>query len=290
MQPKSLSRNPDTPDIRNNLIIVRGAGDLATGTISRLVHAGFDVLALETDSPSAIRRNVSFCEAVYTGAQKVEDLTCHLAGSINEAEELLEKEHLALLVDPEGKSISYFQPLAVVDAILAKKNLGTNINMADTVIALGPGFEAGKDCDYVIETCRGHNLGRVITSGPAIPDTGVPGKIAGFDKERVIHSPAAGVFRQTCQITDLVNKNQVIGYVIDPDTGTHTPVPASLDGILRGVIRDGYPVFAGMKIADIDPRKDELANCFTISDKARAIGGGVLEAVLRGKNHYDIRG
>lgn len=261
-----------------DLIIVRGGGDLATGTIYKLKKCGFQVLILEVSSPSAIRRNVAFCEAVYQGKQTVEDMTCYRAESLRQAEEMLDQGKLAVLVDPAGESIGRLRPLTVVDAILAKKNLGTHREMAPITVALGPGFVAGSDVDAVIETKRGHNLGRVLWEGSAAPNTGIPGIIAGYGKERVIHCPAGGILRNVKSITDTVCKGEVIA-VVETESGT-VPVRASLDGILRGLIRDGYPVSAGFKIADIDPRADEYDNCFTISDKARCIAGGVLEAIL----------
>ena len=176
--------------------------------------------------------------------------------------------------DVNGKHIRELEPEAVIDAILAKKNLGTSRDMAPLTVGLGPGFTAGEDVDYVIETMRGHNLGRIIKKGSALPNTGVPGLIAGIGKERVIHSPAAGNMKNICQIADLVEKDQVIAMVGD------TPVKATISGVIRGLIRDGYPVFEGMKIADIDPRAEQKKNCFTISDKARCIAGGVLEVLL----------
>ena len=261
-----------------NLIIVRGGGDLATGTIYKLCQCGFPVLVLETENPSAIRRNVAFSEAVYQAAQTVEGTTCTLASSESEAEELLKMGKLTMLVDPDGESIPHFHPLAVVDAILAKKNLGTRRNMAPITVALGPGFTAGVDVDAVVETKRGHNLGRVLYSGTAAPNTGIPGIIGGFGKERVIHSPSAGILRNVAKITDTVEKGQTIA-LVETEQGV-VPVHATLTGLLRGLIRDGYPVSRGLKIADIDPRTEEYDNCFTISDKARCIAGGVLEAVL----------
>ena len=183
-----------------------------------------------------------------------------------------------MLVGPAGTAIDYFTPLAVVDAILAKKNLSTHRDMAPITVALGPGFTAGVDVDAVVETKRGHNLGKVLYSGSAAPNTGIPGIIGGYGKERVIHSPAAGILRKAAKITDTVEKGQVIAYV-ETENGKIS-VYATLTGLLRGLIRDGYPVSQGFKIADIDPRLDEYSNCFTISDKARCIAGGVLEAVL----------
>ena len=196
-----------------DLIIVRGGGDLATGTIYKLKKSGFQVLILEVPNPSAIRRNVAFCEAVYQGSQTVEDMTCHLAVSLEQAKELLAEGKLVVLVDPLGESIPKLKPMAVVDGILAKKNLGTNQEMAPITVALGPGFTAGEDVDAVIETKRGHNLGRVLWEGMAAPNTGIPGIIGGYGKERVIHSPAKGILRNVKKITDTVFKGEVIAVV-----------------------------------------------------------------------------
>ena len=270
----------------HDLIIVRGGGDLATGTIYKLKKCGFPLLILETDRPSAIRRNVAFCEAVYQGSWQVEDMTCQLAASLEEAKLLLAEGKLPLLVDPAGSAIRELKPLAVVDAILAKKNLGTHRQMAPITVGLGPGFIAGVDVDAVIETNRGHDLGRVLWEGSAAPNTGIPGIIAGYGRERVIHCPAQGILRTVKSITDPVFKDDIIAYV-ETSEGP-VPVKATLEGILRGLIRDGHPVKKGLKIADIDPRKDELGNCFTISDKARCIAGGVLEAILQRKQELGL--
>jgi xanthine dehydrogenase accessory factor len=269
-----------------NLIIVRGGGDLATGTIYKLKKSGFPILILEVATPSAIRRNVAFCEAVYQGTQTVEDMTCYLAASQEQAEQFLSEGKLTVLVDPVGESIIKLKPLAVVDAILAKRNLGTHKEMAPITVALGPGFTAGEDVDAVIETKRGHNLGRVLWTGNAAPNTGIPGIIGGYGKERVIHCPATGILRNVKKITDTVSKGDTIALVETADGSV--PVKATLDGILRGLIRDGYPVTVGFKMADIDPRADELDNCFTISDKARCIAGGVLEAILQRKGELNL--
>ncbi len=269
-----------------DLIIVRGGGDLATGSVYKLKKSGFPVLILEVPDPSAIRRNVAFCEAVYQGMQTVEDMTCYLAESPDQAKVFLAEGKLTVLVDPTGESIPKLKPLAVVDGILAKKNLGTSREMAPITVALGPGFVAGRDVDAVIETKRGHNLGRVLWTGSAAPNTGIPGIIGGYGKERVIHCPAKGILRNVKKITDTVSKGDIIA-VVETENGT-VPVEATLDGILRGLIRDGYPVNAGFKIADIDPRAEELGNCFTISDKARCIAGGVLEAILQRKGELGL--
>ena len=269
-----------------DLIIVRGGGDLATGTIYKLKKSGFPVLVLEIATPSAIRRNVAFSEAVYQGSQTVEDMTCYLADSLQQAEAFLREDKLTMLVDPKGDAVAQLRPMAVVDAILAKRNLGTFTDMAPITVALGPGFTAGEDVDAVIETKRGHHLGRVIWRGSAAPNTGVPGLIGGFGKERVMHAPAQGILRNVKKIADTVANGEVIA-VIETENGS-VPVEAALDGILRGLIRDGYPVTKGFKVADIDPRAEEYDNCFTVSDKARCIAGGVLEAILQLKKEKNL--
>lgn len=261
-----------------NLVIVRGGGDIATGVIYKLYKCGFKVLVLETDKPSAIRRHVAFSEAVYEKMQKVEDVTCYLAESLEVAQKMMSEGKLVMFVDPDGESISALKPFAVVDAILAKKNIGTRKDMASIVIGVGPGFVAGEDVHAVVETMRGHNLGRVIYQGAAERNTGIPGIIAGFGKERVIYSPAAGVLRNIKKIGDIVKKDEVIA-VVESKNET-IPIHASIDGLLRGMIRDEYSVTEKFKIADIDPRENEYDNCFTISDKARCVAGGVLEAIL----------
>lgn len=277
---------------KKDLIVVRGAGDLATGTIHRLKKAGFRLLVLEAEHPAAIRRQVALSEAVYAGSARVEDVEAvrmdvDLAEKKNrkelleqEMERIWKKDGVPVLVDPAGLSIAALRPAVVVDAILAKKNLGTTKEMAPLVIALGPGFTAGEDVDVVIETKRGHNLGRVIRSGSAVPNTGIPGIIGGYGKERVMHAQAEGILRNAASIGDIVEARAVIAE-IETENGT-VPVEASLSGLLRGLIRDGYPVTKGFKIADIDPRKEELQNCFTISDKARCIAGSVLEVICGG--------
>ena len=274
---------------KKDLIVVRGAGDLATGTIHRLKKAGFRLLVLEAEHPAAIRRQVALSEAVYAGSARVEDVEAvrmdvDLAEKKNrkelleqEMERIWKKDGVPVLVDQAGLSIAALRPAVVVDAILAKKNLGTTKEMAPLVIALGPGFTAGEDVDVVIETKRGHNLGRVIRSGSAVPNTGIPGIIGGYGKERVMHAQAEGILRNVASIGDIVEARAVIAE-IETENGT-VPVEASLSGLLRGLIRDGYPVTKGFKIADIDPRQEELQNCFTISDKARCIAGSVLEVI-----------
>jgi xanthine dehydrogenase accessory factor len=263
---RSLSKNAE------NLVVVRGAGDLATGVICRLHHAGYRVLALEIERPTTIRRTVAFSEAIYQGTMTVDGVVCRRASSDREAKTIMDNGEVALLVDPSGQAIVSMRPGAVVDAIIAKKNLGTTTGMAPFVVALGPGFMAGRDCHCVIETMRGHDLGKIITDGMAIANTGVPGLIGGYSAERVIHSSTAGEFISNLQIGDVVRKGDVIATIGE------APVIATIDGVLRGLLRNHLEVPQGFKIADIDPRGD-VSHCFSVSDKARAIGGAVLEAL-----------
>ena len=254
----------------SNWIIVRGGGDLATGTIHRLWSVGFPVLVLETDAPSAIRRQVSACEAIYEGRVTIEGMTAARITTIEEAEVVFQRGEVPVLVDPQGEVIPVLRPAVVVDGILAKKNLGTHRNMAPLTVALGPGFIAGKDVDVVIETKRGHNLGRLIREGAAAKNTGIPGMIGGYAAERVIHAAQAGILKNSHHIGDVVGTGEPIAMIVSED-GTEYPIPAPIPGIIRGLIRDGYQVPKGFKIADIDPRLKELSKCFTISDKARCI-------------------
>ncbi len=256
------------------ILIVRGGGDLASGVIHRLYCCGYRVLVLECHKPSAIRRKVSFGEAVFDGTSAVEGVTGRLIRISLMQKKSGKRKKFRFWWMKQEKPQKNLKPAALIDAILAKKNLGTNKEMASLTVALGPGFEAGKDVDFVIETQRGHNLGRVIRKGSATPNTGIPGVIAGYGKERVIHSPAAGIMHNLSQIGDIVEKDQILARVDD------VPVYASLTGVLRGIIRDGYEVPKGMKIADIDPRQEQKKNCDTISDKARCIAGSVVEILL----------
>ena len=263
--------------MKKDLIIVRGGGDIGTGTIHRLFRAGWPVLILETEHPAAIRRRVSFCEAVYDGTAEVEGATAVMVREPYEVREILSQGKIPVLVDPRGRSIEILRPAAVVDAILAKRNLGTRIDMAPLTIALGPGFEAGRDVHYVIETMRGHNLGRILKEGFAMPNTGVPGLIGGYGAERVVHTEAAGVFFADRTIGSIVEEGEQIGR-IRTETG-EIPVCTRIGGVLRGILRSGFPVTKGFKAADVDPRREEQKNCFTISDKARCIAGSVLELI-----------
>jgi xanthine dehydrogenase accessory factor len=258
------------------LVVVRGAGDLATGTIIRLAHAGFRVIALEAAQPTAIRRAVALSEAVYAGAVRVEDVEARLAGGVDEALALASDRLVPVVVDGEGGTIVGLRPFALVDAIIAKRNLGTRRGMARIVVALGPGFTAGVDVDAVIETNRGHDLGRVILDGQAEHDTGAPGAIDGATFQRVLHAPVAGRFVAVSAIGDRVAVGQVVAAV---EGERRAEILAGLDGVVRGMLRTGHEVPKGFKVGDIDPR-GKREHCFTVSDKARAIGGGVLEALL----------
>lgn len=261
---------------RQGLVLVRGGGDLATGCILRLARAGFQVAVLEIAQPTAVRRTVAFSEAVYAGEAVVEGLRARLVADAAELLALAGEGLVPVLVDPLGEAIAQVGPQALVDAIVAKRNLGTRLDMAPIVVALGPGFAAGVDAHAVVETNRGHDLGRVIWEGQAEPDTGVPGDIAGFGLERVLRSPAAGTMRALCAIGDRVKAGDPVFAV---EGGPPCVVASGLDGVVRGLIHDGLPLKPGLKVADVDPRA-RPENCFSVSDKARAIGGGVLEAIL----------
>ena len=253
-------------------VVIRGAGDLASGVALRLWRAGMDVVLLDVEKPTAIRRTVAFSEAIVHGKQTVEDVTAKLAAA-ETAEETLAAGMIPVLVDPEGRSIPTLRPDALVDAILAKRNLGTKITDAPVVIGVGPSFTAGVDCHAVVETMRGHTLGRVIREGSAIPNTGIPGLIGGFAGERVLRAPTAGLFHPLRDIGDAVTEGEILATVAGQ------PMTATLTGTLRGILPEGTEVFPGMKAGDIDPRC-QRSHCFTASDKALAVGGGVLEAIL----------
>lgn len=256
------------------LVLIRGAGDLASGIAMRLHHARLQVVMTDLPKPTAIRRTVCFSQAILLGKATVEDVTAERADAPREALEILKKGNIAVLADPDAACIAELKPDAVVDAILAKRNLGTRITDAPCVIGVGPGFTAGADCHACVETMRGHTLGRVITEGSPIPNTKVPGLIGGFAGERVLRAPADGVFRSIRRIGDMVEQGDVAGYVGD------APMLCQISGVLRGLLADGTPVHKGMKAGDVDPR-GERSYCYQVSDKALAIGGGVLEAILR---------
>lgn len=254
-------------------VLIRGGGEFASGVAYRLSQCHFRVLMTEMPQPQAVRREVAFCEAVYEEEKEVEGMVAKLISSPDEIYETWQESKLPLLVDPETKIKDILKPDVLVDAIMAKRNLGTRITDAPLVIGLGIGFEAGKDVHVVIETNLGHNLGRVIRHGEADTDTGVPEEIAGFSVERVFRAPCVGRFSTSKQIGDYVELSEAVASV------DGVPVKALCSGVIRGLLRNGTEVYKGMKAGDIDPRgvKDY---CYTFSDKARAIAGGVLEAIL----------
>lgn len=270
-------RSPAPPPIPLSrlVIVLKGAGEMASAVAHRLHRAGLKQIVLfETQTPLAVRRGVSFSEAVYEGRKSVEGLTAVRTAEAEACPRLWERGDLALLIDPAWKSIERLRPQVLIDAILAKRNLGTARTDAPLVIALGPGFTAGRDAHFVIETNRGHNLGRVIDQGTAEADTGIPGAIGGVTVDRLLRAPAEGIFTALCRIGDRVTTGQAVGHVGD------VPVVARIDGVLRGLIRPQTAVSAGLKIGDVDPRGD-IGACHSISDKARAVGGAVLETILR---------
>ena len=264
-------------DERNKKLIVwiRGAGDIASGIAIRLFRSGFAVVMSDLPQPTSIRRTVCFSEAIIRGAATVEDVTARFAGSAVEAKRILHSGEIALLADPAGETARQLRPVAVADAILAKKNLGTSKTDAPIVVGVGPGFTAGVDCHAVVETMRGHTLGRVYHTGSALPDTGIPGSIGGFTLERLLRAPREGVFRGVKQIGDAIEAGECCASV------DGEPIVSRIQGVLRGLLPDGIAVTEGMKCGDVDPRC-ERSHCFTVSDKALAVGGGVLEAILRG--------
>ncbi len=254
-------------------VLIRGAGEMASGVAHRLHRCHFRVIMTEIPEPLCIRRRVSFSEAVFEGEQEVEGVRAVLISDPREAEEVWRQDAIPVIIDPEARSREVIKPDVMVDAILAKRNIGTRRDFAPLVIGLGPGFKAGEDVDVVIETNRGHNLGRVIYRGEAEPDTGVPGVIAGVSAERVLRAPADGIFRPVKEIGDLVRAGEVVAWVGE------SPMKTAIDGVIRGLLREGTRVKKGLKSGDVDPR-GQRENCYTISDKARTISGGVLEAVL----------
>ncbi|OOM78177.1 hypothetical protein CLPUN_20360 [Clostridium puniceum] len=255
------------------MILIKGAGDLATGVAHRLKKCGFNIVMTEISEPTMVRRTVAFSQAVYDKEVEVEDIKAVLAFEKQDIYSIIKDGNIAILVDEEAKIVDQIRPEIIIDAIIAKRNLGTNINDAKIVIALGPGFRAGIDCHCVVETKRGHYLGKAIYSGSAIPNTGVPGDIGGYTKERIIRATDDGKISPVANIGDYVKKGETVAYV------NETPIFAEINGIVRGMLQKDIKVFKGMKSGDIDPRC-EKDHCFTISDKARSIGGGVLEAIL----------
>jgi xanthine dehydrogenase accessory factor len=267
---------PETVDVQPRIslrVVVKGGGDLGTGVGWRLHRCGLRVLVTETVQPTVIRRAVAFASAVYKGVVTVDGVTACVVRSDEQIVDAWSDGDVPVLIDPQATVLQRLRPDAVVDAIMAKRNVGTRITDAPIVVALGPGFTAGIDCHAVVETNRGHNLGRVILEGRAQPNTGVPATLGGAHAWRVLRAPKEGLFRSVRAIGECVAEGDVVAYVDD------VPVPARLDGVVRGLLWDGLTARAGMKVGDVDPR-GVIAHCFTISDKALAVGGGVVEAIL----------
>ena len=258
-------------------VLIRGGGELASGVAHRLHQCHFKVCLTEVPAPLAVRREVAFSEAVHLGSKEIEGVTARLVENLAGIQQSWQQHELPLLIDPDAGIKNTLKPQVMVDATLAKRNLGTSLTDAPLVIGLGVGFAAGKDTHIVIETNRGHNLGKVIRQGKAEPNTGIPGAISGFTVERVLRAPEGGIFATSYHIGDHIQKEQIVATVAG------IPLKAELSGVIRGLLRDGTMVKAKMKVGDIDPR-DDRDYCFTISDKARAVAGGVLEAILTSFN------
>jgi len=258
--------------LKDLIVLLRGGGEMASGVAHRLTRAQFRVCITEIPFPLAVRRGVSFCEAIHDGKKEVEGIVARRVESLEEIFLTWGKGEIPILVDPEAHIKKDLKPHVIVDAIVAKKNLGTKITDAPLVIGLGPGFTCGIDCHMVVETNRGHNLGRLLTEGSAQPNTGMPGSIEGYTWERVLRAEGDGNFSALKTLGDRVEASEIVAYL------DGTPVRAKIKGVLRGLIRDGM-VKKGTKLGDVDPRGIR-EYCFTISEKARAIAGGVLEGIM----------
>ena len=254
-------------------VVIKGAGDLASGVAHRLQQCGFKIVMLELPQPMVVRTTVAFAAAVYTGEAEVEGVRARLVSSSENPSDCWEEDIIPVYVDPRGELIGRFSPQILIDAIIAKRNTGTNVSDAHVVVGLGPGFTAPQEVHAVVETKRGHDLGRVIYNGAAAPNTGIPGEIGGYGAERVLRAPADGTFQAQRSIGELVQAGETVAFI------NGVPVVTTIEGMVRGMLFSGLEVKQGMKVGDVDPRGPG-ANCHSISEKARAIGGGVLEAIL----------
>ncbi len=261
------------------LVLIRGAGDLASGIAIRLHRCGFPVLMTEIARPLVVRRTVAFAQAIYDGATDVEEVRA-VRSTKEHALNVINSGAIPVLVDPDASRGLALQPDVLIDAVMAKTNTGTRLDQAPFVVGVGPGFEAGVDCHVVIETNRGHNLGRVIWQGKAEANTGTPGSLPGAARglQRAVYAPSDGRLRTQLEIGDTVNQNDVLAEIVS-NSGEVYRVRAQIDGVLRGIIHPSVDIVAGLKIGDIDPRSQRL-NCFTVSDKSLSVGGGALEAIL----------
>lgn len=255
------------------VVVIKGAGDIASGIATRLYRSGFQIIMTDIENPTSIRNTVCFSQAIVNGETEIENIKAVKAENFDEALSIINSGDIAVTVDERAEIVKEIKPSVVVDAILAKKNLSTSINDSDLVIAVGPGFTAKVDCDVVIETMRGHNMGRVIYEGTALENTGVPGLVGGKSGERIIRATKDGKFIPVKKIGDMVKEGEIVAYVDEE------PVLAYTSGVVRGMLNEGIKVYKGMKSGDVDPRGN-IDYCYTCSDKALAIGGGVLEAIL----------
>ncbi|AMO57700.1 hypothetical protein GZ77_13640 [Endozoicomonas montiporae] len=279
---KPVPMGDTVEDALGKRIVIRGAGDLATGTALKLHNSGYDVIMLDIAKPTVVRTNIAFAQALVNDDEmiSVEGVMGRKARSVADALKITAKREIAVMADPEAASLRQLKPAVVVDAILAKRNLGTHKDMAPVTLGLGPGFTAGDDVDAVVETCRGHDLGRIIYTGQAKPDTGKPGMIGGYDEERVLRSPCAGVITPLVKIGDLVTEGQTVATVGEDAE----PLITQIAGKVRGMVNPGLEVSEHFKVGDVDPRGASVDHT-TTTDKARAIAGGVLEAILVLKNN-----
>lgn len=254
-------------------VLIRGGGDLASGVALRLHHAHYKVVVTEVPQPLCVRRAVSFAEAIYQGTWKIEGVVAEYLTNKDDIRDSVEKGNIPVMIDPQADIRHEFQPMAIIDGRMLKRPSELDWTAAPFVVGLGPGFVVGVDCHAVVETKRGHTLGRVYWEGSALPDTGIPDAVAGYDVQRVIRAPMSGELREGLPIGSLVKAGDQVAIVGD------MPVVANFDGALRGMLKDGIHVERGLKIGDLDPRS-EREYCFTVSDKALAVAGGVLEAVI----------
>jgi xanthine dehydrogenase accessory factor len=258
------------------IVFIRGGGDLASGVAMRLVRAGMQVVIMELDRPLAIRRKVCFAEAVYMGEVLVEDIAARLVKDPSdklEVNRVLAQGKIAVLVDPEGEAIADLHCRVLVDGRMLKQVVPLQQLQMDLLVGLGPGFTAAVNCHAVVETQRGHTLGRVYWKGTGSTDSGIPDGVQGFTVERVLRAPTNGKVVPLSEIGDQVKPGQVVAEM------EGLPVISPFKGVLRGLIHPDVIVPRGTKIGDVDPRNDPNL-CFLVSDKSLAVGGGVLEAIL----------
>ncbi|WP_026478932.1 selenium-dependent molybdenum cofactor biosynthesis protein YqeB [Alkaliphilus transvaalensis] len=265
----------------NNLVIIKGAGDIASAVAHKLVRCGFKVIMTEIEKPTCLRRTVSFANCIYEGTWEVEGIRAKKVKDSVEIEKVLAQGDIAVVVDDKCSIKNAVKPITIIDAVLAKTNTGTQMGDAPLVIGLGPGFTAGEDVDLVVETNRGHNLGKVILVGKAEANTGIPGNIGGFSKERVLRASCHGRIYHIKRLGDLVMMGETVATI------NHIPVKTSISGVIRGLIYNGLEVQEGAKIGDVDPRgnRDWV---YTISDKGRCIAGGVLEGIMMKGNRRGL--